>query len=204
MVEVKRRRSQHTADTRGALLKSARRLFGERGYAAVTLDEVSARARVTKGSLYHHFRNKEDLFAAVLEEVENGFVEAGASAVDPSADVWEALRAAGGALLDACARPDVGRIVMEGPAVLGWERCKDIENKHAIGLLESALDGAVEDGLLVSRSPEVLAQLLGALLNEAGMIVAGAGDPEAARRAVKEELDLILGALAARGRTGAS
>jgi len=195
MVQVKSRRSQHSEDTRAALIKSARRLFSERGYAAVSLDEVCDRARVTKGALYHHFRNKADLFAAVLQQVEAGFVEAGAAAVRPGADLWQALPAAGVALLDACARPDVRRIVVEGPAVLGWERCREIENDHAVGLLQAALERAVEDGSLESGSPAVLAQLLGALFNEAGMIVAGSDDPHAARPTVSAELDRVISSL---------
>jgi AcrR family transcriptional regulator len=158
----------------------------------VTLDEVCDRARVTKGALYHHFRNKEDLFAAVLQQVEAGFVEVGAAAVRPGADLWQALPAAGAALLDACARRDVRRIVVEGPAVLGWERCREIENDHAVGLLQAALERAVEDGSLKSRSPEVLAQLLGALFNEAGMIVAGSEDPDETRAIVRAELDRVI------------
>jgi AcrR family transcriptional regulator len=192
MVQVKSRRSQHSEDTRVALIKSARRLFSELGYGAVTLDEVCDRARVTKGALYHHFRNKEDLFAAVLQQVEAGFVEVGAAAVRPGADLWQALPAAGAALLDACARRDVRRIVVEGPAVLGWERCREIENDHAVGLLQAALERAVEDGSLKSRSPEVLAQLLGALFNEAGMIVAGSEDPDETRAIVRAELDRVI------------
>ena len=199
MVEVKSRWSQHSEGTRAALLGSARRLFGARGYAAVSLDEVSARARVTKGSLYHHFRNKQELFAAVLEQVEDEFVEAGTAAVRPDADLYESLCTAGGALLDACARRDVGRIVLEAPAVLGWERCRQIENDHAVGLLETGLAQAVAEGSLVCESPAVLANLLGALFNEAGMIVAGAADSAEVREAVSSELDAIIESLRFRG-----
>lgn len=77
------RRAAHAADTRRALITAARRLFSRRGYAGTSLDEVCERARVTKGALYHHFQNKEDLFIAVLEEVEADFVRAGTAAVSP-------------------------------------------------------------------------------------------------------------------------
>src|SRR5438552_18033625 len=116
---VKSRRADHAADTRRGLVTAARRLFAKRGYAATSLDDVCDRARVTKGALYHHFRNKEDLFIAVLEQVEAAFVDAGAAAVGPNADVWDALRAAGEGFLEVCARADTRRVVMEAPAVLG-------------------------------------------------------------------------------------
>src|SRR5579885_2891538 len=54
---------------RRALLDSARSLFGERGYAGTSVDEVVRHAGLTKGALYHHFRDKDDLFRAVVEEV---------------------------------------------------------------------------------------------------------------------------------------
>src|SRR3954465_12049083 len=55
--------------TRQALLLAARALFGEHGYASTSIDEVVKRAGVTKGALYHHFRDKDDLFHAVVEQV---------------------------------------------------------------------------------------------------------------------------------------
>ena len=50
------------------LLASALDLFVERGYAATRLDEVAARAGVSKGTLYLYFENKEELFKAVVRE----------------------------------------------------------------------------------------------------------------------------------------
>src|SRR3954449_13053319 len=55
--------------TRRALLASARELFGSKGFAGTSVDEVVRHAGVTKGALYHHFRDKDHLFRAVLEEV---------------------------------------------------------------------------------------------------------------------------------------
>jgi len=50
------------------LLAAALDLFVERGYAATRLDDVAARAGVSKGTLYLYFENKEDLFKAVVRE----------------------------------------------------------------------------------------------------------------------------------------
>ena len=65
-------RDAHSADTRHALIRAARRSFNQRGYAATSLDDVCRLARLTKGALYHHFDNKEDLFRAVLEQSSYG------------------------------------------------------------------------------------------------------------------------------------
>ncbi|HEY8607511.1 MAG TPA: TetR/AcrR family transcriptional regulator [Noviherbaspirillum sp.] len=50
------------------LLAAALDLFVERGYAATRLDDVAARAGVSKGTLYLYFENKEELFKAVVRE----------------------------------------------------------------------------------------------------------------------------------------
>ena len=194
-MEVKSLRSAHAADTRRALVTAARRLFSQRGYTAVSLDEICRRARVTKGALYHHFHNKEYLFVAVLEEVEQDFVRAGSAAVTSGGDLAETLLSAGGAFLGICARPENRRIVIEAPAVLGWQRCREVEGAHALGLLRAALEEAVAQGQLDCDAPAVLAQLLVALFNEAGMIVAAAAEPEAATRQTSRELERVLSGL---------
>ena len=45
------------------MLKAARAVFTERGYEDAATDEIVERAGVTRGALYHHFRDKKDLFA---------------------------------------------------------------------------------------------------------------------------------------------
>jgi AcrR family transcriptional regulator len=192
MEGVKSRRSQHAADTRAALLKAARRLFGERGYAGVSLDEVCGRARVTKGALYHHFENKQDLFLGVYEQVEDDLLVAGENAVVADADFWSQLSSAGRAFLDVCARPDTRQIILDAPAVLGWAKARAAEQRSALGQLQAGIEAAVEVGVIESSAPAVLAHLLFALFHEAGMTVAASTDADSARADVSAELDRVL------------
>ena len=185
-------RTAHSADTRRALIKAARRLFNERGYGATSLDEVCRRARVTKGALYHHFDNKRDLFVAVLEQVEGEFVQAGAHAADPAANIWEKLQVAAVGFLDACAKSDSRRIVLEAPAALGWRECRDLEARYVVDRLGAALETAAADGVVRSDQPRILARLLVASFNEAATLVAEADDPQAARQAVVKELGTLV------------
>src|ERR1700756_2415026 len=95
--------AERSAATRTALLETARRLFGARGYAAVGTEEIVRAAGVTRGALYHHFDGKLELFAAVYEQVESELVQGIAAAVDtPDAQPLEVLRAGSQAFLDAC------------------------------------------------------------------------------------------------------
>ena len=192
MQSVKSRRSQHTADTRGALLKAARGLFGKSGYAAVSLDEVCARARVTKGALYHHFENKQDLFLGVYEQVEEDLLDAGTRAVPADADFWASLSLAGRAFLDVCARRDTRQIILDAPAVLGWAKARAAETRSALGQLQAGIEAGVEAGIIESSAPAVLAHLLFALFHEAGMTVAASDDAEATRDEVSVEMDRVL------------
>jgi len=53
---------------RSQLLKAAARIFGRKGYMRATTEDIARAARLTKGSLYFHFKNKEDIFLAVIKE----------------------------------------------------------------------------------------------------------------------------------------
>src|SRR5580700_3936390 len=132
------RRDEHVADTRQALVDAARKLFTEQGYTATGTEEIVAAARVTRGALYHHFRDKADLFRAVMEqiaqEVAAQLVEAGPSrpAGQPGADAWDEIRDGLAAFLDLCVvTDDFQRIVLtEGPAVLGPEAWDELVARH--------------------------------------------------------------------------
>jgi AcrR family transcriptional regulator len=59
-----RRKHARPEEITAAALES----FVERGYAATRLEDVAARAGISKGTLYLYFANKEDLFKAVVRE----------------------------------------------------------------------------------------------------------------------------------------
>src|SRR5262245_48509470 len=104
-MESKRRtQAERTAATRGALTDAARRLWSERGYAAVGTPEIAAAAGVTRGALYHQFADKAALFLAVADAVEGdvtarvGEYVVASGAADPGA----ALHASVDGWLAAC------------------------------------------------------------------------------------------------------
>jgi AcrR family transcriptional regulator len=193
-METTSRRELHSADTRQGLVHEARKLFSRHGYRATSLDEVCSSTGVTKGALYHHFTNKEDLFLAVLDDIEKDFIRAGAASFDASDDPWDQLRAGCSAFLDVCRRPNTRRILIEGPAIVGREGARQIDGRY-LGLLRDNLVQAAGEGIIDTAQPAILAQLLFGLFSEAAMLIANAPDPEAARRDVGRELDAILAGL---------
>src|SRR3954453_18958320 len=143
------RRAEQSEATRADLVRAARSLFGERGYAAVGTEEIVRAAGVTRGALYHHFGGKRELLEAVYRNVEGALTgeiadqTRGAGATAPLA----AMRAGTGRFLDACAEPEVQRIVLlDAPAVLGWDRWREIASAHGLGLVRARLQAAIAAG----------------------------------------------------------
>ena len=184
---------QREAST-ASLLQAARELFTERGYAAVSTEEIVQRAGLTRGALYHHFRGgKEDLFKAVLVQLSAETSRAVASAARAKDDPWEALVAGIDAFLDACATPEVQRIVLvDGPSVLGWDVWRAIDADYSHGLVESALRRAVESGSLIDQPTDALAHVLLGALHEAATVVARADDPAEARAEMGRMIGRLL------------
>ena len=92
--------------TRLALIAAARELFGERGYAATSLDDVAAQAGVTKGALYHHFGSKSSLFQEIYEQVMHEVSDRVVSVfLDP--DHWKAVTEGCQLMIDAQLDPAV-------------------------------------------------------------------------------------------------
>src|SRR5437764_48846 len=78
--------------TVAALMRVARELFAERGYAGVGTEEIVQRAGVTRGALYHHFKGgKEELFRAVLVQLSAEIVHRVTVAASATDDPWEEL-----------------------------------------------------------------------------------------------------------------
>ncbi len=187
------RRAEHTEDTRAALLEAARELFTERGYAGTGTEQIVQRARLTRGALYHHFSSKEDLFRTLLEEVESELIGRLVGEGAPGADVLEQFRNGCQKFLDASLEPTVNRIMLvDGPAVLGWETWRDLELAYGFGLLREYLELVIEAGLLEDQPVDPLAHLLVGAINEAAMLIAHADDPAVARKQAGRALDRLL------------
>ena len=198
---VKSRRAEHIEDTRAALLQAARELFAEQGYAGTGTEEIVARARVTRGALYHHFRDKPDLFRAVMQTVAGDLAQRLIArqlsrATADAAGAWDQLREGFQAFLDACTGSDFQRIVLiDGPAVLGHGAWSDLVEQHGLGLLRTWLQRAIDDGQIDPLPIDPLARLLAALIGEASLYIGQAPEPDRARREAGATIDRILSGL---------
>lgn len=188
------------------MLGAARELFAEGGYHATAAGEVVRRAGLTRGAMYHHFEDKEDLFRAVVEELEgevDGVVlTESRRTLRETSDAWDAFLAGHRAYLDICLRPEVRRILLlDGPAVLGWEEWHEIDAAHAVGQIEAGLELMMENGTMEWRPARPLAHLLHGAVLEAALYVAVSKDPETARDEVWGGLEHLLEGLLRERRT---
>jgi AcrR family transcriptional regulator len=198
-MEVKRRtQEERSAATRGALIVAARRLWAERGYAAVGTPEIAKASGVTRGAMYHQFADKAALFLAVVEAVEQDVTQRLADQVVASGaqDPAGALRAATDAWLGISDEQEVRQIVLlDAPVVLGWGGFRDVSLRYALGMTEQLLQAAMDAGQLTRRPTRALAHVLIGALDEAAMVVATSDDPDAAREELRGVLHELLDGL---------
>jgi AcrR family transcriptional regulator len=190
-------REAHVRDTRRVLLDTARRIFTRDGFQATRTEEIVEESGLTRGALYHHFRDKEDLFRAVHEEVLGEVAPLlWRRAADPTASAWTLFRANSEIYLEAASTNEAYRqiVLVDGPAVLGWQYLSDRHNGPTHTIAEY-LRGAVDEGVLEPQPIDPLAHLLAALGAGSAMYVAHAEDREEARRQITACYERFLSGL---------
>jgi AcrR family transcriptional regulator len=193
---VKTQRDLHQESTRRSILRSARRLFAQKGYSATTLDAVVRAARVTTGAVYHHFGSKMNLFRAVAESIEIEMLERVGIATRDIQDPWSRLVAGISAMLEISCEPDIRRIVLlDAPNVIGGAEWREIEIKYGYGAMHEALTGLQAAGVIRPLPVSILAPMLLGALIEAANSIAGAQNRVAALAAAREVISVLLQSL---------
>jgi AcrR family transcriptional regulator len=196
----RRTQEDRSATTRAALVAAARPLFAKRGFGGVGTEEIVRAAGVTRGALYHQFADKTELFAAVYEAVEQEIAAGLDSRIGAAeaADALELMRMGAAAWLEAAADPEVQRVVLlDAPAVLGWERWREIGMRYGMGLVEGVLAHAIDTGVIPSQPVAPLAHVLIGALDEAALYVARSEEPQRAREEMTAVVDRLVAGLAA-------
>jgi AcrR family transcriptional regulator len=200
---MRRTQKERSAATQGALLSAARRLWGERGYAAVSTPEIAEAAGVTRGAMYHQYANKTELFLAVLEAIETeviGRLTTDVMAAQPSTPA-ETLHITADAWLRIAVEPEIRQLMLlDAPSILGWAGFREISQRYGLGMTEQLLTAAIDAGELRAQPTRPLATIVIAALDEAAMIIANAADPDREKQEVRAVIhDLIDGLLGGAG-----
>lgn len=197
--EVFRLKQARAEATRTGLIAAARKLFVEVGYQEAGIAEIVTRAKITRGGLYYHFVEKKDLFEAViLQIVEENQTKLIASIEPLSNNRWlhfvEALKMR---LQMIASDPELQRVLVDGPAVLGWERWNEIHTAVAITMIADEMIRMMDLNIIKHLDAEVTAHLILALLNEASLTIAHAADQSRALRLAIESVMALVDGLRA-------
>lgn len=175
-----KRRIETMEENRAKLIAAARQAFAERGFAAASMDELTAAAGLTRGALYHNFGDKKGLLAAVVAQIDGEMADRAKAAGAAAADDWEGLLAEGAAYIEMALDPEVQRIVLlDGPAFLGDPSRWPSQNA-CLQMTKRTIAGLLAEHVLKPVDVEAAARLLsGAALN-AALWVAASDDPRSA------------------------
>lgn len=183
-------KAQRAQASRHTLIASARRLFERQGYAATSTEQLLAQTGLTRGALYHHFKDKQALFEAVCDAVHGELVEAIEAATRDVDDPAAALQRGAHAWLQAAADPHRAQVLLvDAPSVLGTSAWLEADRRHGFASLRAGLAATlrvdVSDGRL-----EALAMALNGAMNElARWVAADAGRLPLALDAIDELMD---------------
>jgi AcrR family transcriptional regulator len=173
-----KRRAETAEENRTKLIGAARKAFAASGFAAASMDDLTAAVGLTRGALYHGFGDKKGLLAAVVAQVDGEMAarahQAGASAASP----WEVLLAEGAAYIEMALDPEVRRIVLlDGPAFLGDPSQWPSQNA-CLSITKQAVAHLIAEGVMKPVDIEAAARLLsGAALN-AALWIAASDEPQ--------------------------
>ncbi len=192
----KSRKEEYADATRLALLESAQNLFADQGYHRTSVDEICKNARVTKGALYHHYENKEDLFADLVEMLEADIVQRIADAMDDTSDLWATTVDGIDMFLEHCLDPAYRRIVMiDAPNVIGATRLAQIGERTALGLLRGLFQALMDQKVIAKQPIEVSVRMLLSLLIEGGLLIGESKTPKKTKSEVRKMIRRFLDSL---------
>lgn len=182
--------------TRERLIAAGRDLFGERGYEGASVEAILAEAGVARGALYHHFATKEELFDAVLERLTAEMAETVDEAARGADDSVTALRAGCAAWLEMALDPPLQRIgLIDAPAVVGWTRWRELDERYSLGALRANLRQIADEGRLPAEQVDVFAHMVIASVTEAALMIARSDDPQAALGPARAAVDALIDGL---------
>lgn len=184
-----RKTKAETNETIRKLIHVARIHFTEHGYANAALESIVHEANVTRGAVYHHFRSKKELFRIVLEAVQEEVAERVEQEASTGEDVWQQLYLGCRAFVMAAVEPQNKRIMLiDGPAILGWDVWRTMDEKHSMRLLREQLEIMQQQGYIKEVPLDALTHFISGALNETTLWLAH----ESARPTASEDTMKVI------------
>ncbi|WP_409460856.1 TetR/AcrR family transcriptional regulator [Stenotrophomonas maltophilia] len=186
-----RRTRAEMEETRASLLATARRVFCEHGYAATSMDDLTAQAGLTRGALYHHFGDKQGLLAAVVAQLDAETDVRLQAISDGADDAWEGFVQRCRAYLEMALEPEIQRIVLrDARAVLGGATPES--QKHCVRSMQCLIEQMIAQQVVAPVQAQALASLIYGSLAEAAFWIAEGEDGDARLPQATAALDVLL------------
>ncbi len=184
--------AEHASRTQASLVDAARGLFASQGYFATTTEEIVRAAGLTRGSLYHHFSDKKALFLAVFVVIQQELQTRSRGRPAPDS-ARERLESGLLGFLQASTTPEIQQVILiDGPAVLGWQVWRGLEADYGLGAIRGLLEDAVDEGAIEQQPLDALAHILLAAVDEAALFIANAADPQGATESAVSAMKSLL------------
>ncbi|MEN4559465.1 TetR/AcrR family transcriptional regulator [Pantoea agglomerans] len=175
-----KRRAETMEENRAKLIAAARKAFAEKGFAAASMDELTASVGLTRGALYHNFGDKKGLLAAVVAQVDGEMAQQAKAAASGVSDAWEKLVAEGIAYIRMAMDAEVQRIVLrDGPAFLGDPSQWPSQNS-CLEATRETITRLIDSGIMKPVDADAAAHLLNIAALNAALWVASSSEPEKA------------------------
>lgn len=175
-----KRRAETMEENRAKLIAAARTAFAEKGFAAASMDELTASVGLTRGALYHNFGDKKGLLAAVVAQVDGEMAQQAKAAASGVSDAWEKLVAEGIAYIRMAMDAEVQRIVLrDGPAFLGDPSQWPSQNS-CLEATRETITRLIDSGIMKPVNVDAAAHLMNSAALNAALWVASSSEPEKA------------------------
>lgn len=174
-----KRRADMVEETRAKLIRAARKAFADKGYAAASMDDLTAEAGLTRGALYHNFGDKKGLLQAVIDQIDAEMMLRLRAAQDRAASPWVGFIDEYLTYIEMALEPEIQRIMLlDGPAVLGdpshWPN-----QTACLSRTIQTIQTLIEAGTVRPVDPEAAARLLNGAALSAALWITAAADPRA-------------------------
>lgn len=186
-------RAEKVEETRARLIAAARRAFATHGYAAASMDDLTAEAGLTRGALYHNFGDKKGLLQAVIDQIDAEML-ARMRAAGQGASAWDAFVEEGVAYVEMALEPEIQRIMLlDGPSVLG-DPSRWPNQTTCLRTTTQTIQTLIDGGVVKPVDAEAAARLVnGAALNAALWIAAADAPATVLDKAVEAFRQMVSG-----------
>ena len=184
--------SERRAATVSRIVEAARKLFAAHGFAETSIDAVATEAGVTKGAVYHHFSSKEEILDRLVDRMQADISAEVPEAARRGKNIVDSIRRGTLKYLTAITEPDERQILLvDGPAVLGWKRWREIDQRYFFPLMREPLVAALQSRM-TPREIEAIGHLIAGAMMEAALVCATSETPQRTAKEMAHGLGKLL------------